>query len=533
MLDINYILQSLQKTILRQHIGNETIRDFKGIILLKNQSRLLENYMYVGRYSDGLRLLERVPDGSCITMFLSAEDVNQTVIPPCGASNIIVCTLDIFDLYNHINIMLQNYLHWSHSLREALCAGNDLSELLNLAAGMIRSQIYILNPGCKLIAASARRYFPDPLGAQLRDLGYLPYDSVHKLQEIRDTSPQTQGCSYATLGGVSYYLYDISHQSFPIATVLMAASPQITDIDFCHLLIDFSEAVSNLLIEEQEIVVSQNAVCASFIRDIAEGTLTESTEIQERVRALPFPMKPFYGFVLIRFDEDTTPQKPFGILIQQLDELFPETNITVYQNDIVVLHSQCERPVVRMNFDYDKLSLLLERFHAHAGIGNTTRDLIRMRTQYLLARETLRLGLSQIRAGSALRPRAMDDRLYAYEDYSIYYIIDLCARKYMEEHGHTDIVYLMHPSIIKLARYDVAHKTNLRDLLFYYLLCGCSLNRTASLMYMHRNTVMNKLNKINEIIGIPLDGGFVRHRLIISCLVYRYYSDYMHMTIQL
>ncbi|MCD8224146.1 MAG: helix-turn-helix domain-containing protein [Clostridiales bacterium] len=103
----------------------------------------------------------------------------------------------------------------------------------------------------------------------------------------------------------------------------------------------------------------------------------------------------------------------------------------------------------------------------------------------------------------------------------------------MEEHGHNDIVYLMHPSIIKLARYDVAHKTNLRDLLFYYLLCGCSLNRTASLMYMHRNTVMNKLNKINEIIGIPLDDGFVRHRLIISCLVYRYYSDYMHMTIQL
>lgn len=112
----------------------------------------------------------------------------------------------------------------------------------------------------------------------------------------------------------------------------------------------------------------------------------------------------------------------------------------------------------------------------------------------------------------------------------MYYIIDLCAQKYMELHHHNDLIYLIHPSIIKICRYDAQHKSNLRDVLYYYLLSGCNLNRTAQAIYMHRNTILNKLNKISEIAEIPLEDGYTRHRMIMSCLIMRYYEEYIHMT---
>ena len=52
-------------------------------------------------------------------------------------------------------------------------------------------------------------------------------------------------------------------------------------------------------------------------------------------------------------------------------------------------------------------------------------------------------------------------------------------------------------------------------------------------MYMHRNTVLNKLNRINEIAEIPLEDGYTQQRMIMSCIIMRYYEDYMHLSIRL
>lgn len=38
-MDIMYILHTMEKTILEQHTGTSTDREFQGIILLKNQAK--------------------------------------------------------------------------------------------------------------------------------------------------------------------------------------------------------------------------------------------------------------------------------------------------------------------------------------------------------------------------------------------------------------------------------------------------------------------------------------------------------------
>ena len=48
-----------------------------------------------------------------------------------------------------------------------------------------------------------------------------------------------------------------------------------------------------------------------------------------------------------------------------------------------------------------------------------------------------------------------------------------------------------------------------------------------------RNTVLNKVNKILETIEIPLDDGYLQHRLILSCLILQYYEKVMGRNIRL
>ena len=57
----------------------------------------------------------------------------------------------------------------------------------------------------------------------------------------------------------------------------------------------------------------------------------------------------------------------------------------------------------------------------------------------------------------------------------------------------------IHPSIEKLGRYDKEHSSSLVHTLRTYLLCGCNSTDTAQNLKIHRNTLLHRLNKIQEI----------------------------------
>lgn len=109
----------------------------------------------------------------------------------------------------------------------------------------------------------------------------------------------------------------------------------------------------------------------------------------------------------------------------------------------------------------------------------------------------------------------------------MYYIIDLCVKEFIRIHNHKDIIYLISPSVIELYRYDKKHNSDLLDTLFHYLLCGRNVSDTANVLYMHRNTVLNKIHKISSIIHAPLDNGNVQFTLLMSCFIINYYENYL------
>ena len=116
------------------------------------------------------------------------------------------------------------------------------------------------------------------------------------------------------------------------------------------------------------------------------------------------------------------------------------------------------------------------------------------------------------------------ERIYYQEKYCVYNTIDISARKFVELFCNDDMLLLAHPAIVRLTRYDKKHHNNLRDVLYNYLLYDRSVSSTATRLYMHRNTVLNKLKKIRELTGLDFSNENLRLRLIFSCQVLRYYE---------
>jgi len=180
---------------------------------------------------------------------------------------------------------------------------------------------------------------------------------------------------------------------------------------------------------------------------------------------------------------------------------------------------------IQIDVKQRKFYELLEFYDAYAGVSNGTRDYTKIRTMYLLAKSSVHLG--------RILRKDKNERIFAYEEVSMYCIIHLCVENFIKIYNHDDIIYLTHPAVVALTRHDVAYNDCLRDVLFYYLLNGRSIQKTANAMYMHRNTIQKKINKIEQIICKDLEDGHLQLRLLFSCLVMTYYEKYLQKELRL
>ena len=160
----------------------------------------------------------------------------------------------------------------------------------------------------------------------------------------------------------------------------------------------------------------------------------------------------------------------------------------------------------------------MARYDAYAAISNATSRRAMLRTNYILTKSVLHLG-------RALRS-STTQRVFFFEDYAEYVMIDLCINSFSALLGHDDIIYLTHPDAVKLYRYDLRHHTNLLDVLYYYCLNNCSISQAAKAAYMHRNTFSAHLAKLQELIRADLDNGEIQQRMVFSYKILRYYDRY-------
>ncbi len=108
---------------------------------------------------------------------------------------------------------------------------------------------------------------------------------------------------------------------------------------------------------------------------------------------------------------------------------------------------------------------------------------------------------------------------YIFEDYALYHFIHYGSSRLPPRH-------LCHPALVELHGYDKANGTDLLKTLEIYVQNNCNAVTAAELLYIHRNTFYQRLNKIKEIINLNLDDPKVRLYLLISTqLIHMYYYE--------
>lgn len=263
-----------------------------------------------------------------------------------------------------------------------------------------------------------------------------------------------------------------------------------------------------------------------FLDAVLERRFSSESAVREHAAGFFPGLKAFYRIVLVHFTPECSAEH-VQQLKDALEALLPGLYLHPYHRDLAgfYLHEERQISLPLSQSDQEKLQALMDEYHAELSISNATRHYDMLRTMFLLCSRVMTLGhvLHLPDVGS----------VYHVERFSMYNVIDLAVQRFIEVHGHTDVIYLIHPAVVQLTRYDHEHNSRLRDTLYYYLLNDSHLVRTAKALYMHRNTVINKINKVVELTGVDLTDGGLCQRLAFSCQMIQYYEQIMGLTMHL
>ena len=248
---------------------------------------------------------------------------------------------------------------------------------------------------------------------------------------------------------------------------------------------------------------------------VSNDNLTND-DIRAMLNRLPDVEAPFVQICSVAFDSSEANRIPYQLVMRHLLALLPHSFGTIRNNEIIILITYKER---RFDYPYDTemLTRVLEQYSGYMGIGNGTRDLSALPLLHTLISHTVRLAL-QIHV-------AQETRIFTMERLGMYLMIDLAARGFRAFTNNDGLMYLSHPAITFLTRYDEEKDNNLRLTLYFYLLSDKSIAETARRLHMHRNTVMYKLRKISELCALDLDDPYLCERLLYSCQLARYFEE--------
>lgn len=86
-------------------------------------------------------------------------------------------------------------------------------------------------------------------------------------------------------------------------------------------------------------------------------------------------------------------------------------------------------------------------------------------------------------------------------------------------------VFLENQALKVLLHYDKENHTQYMDTLRIYLSANCNLARTSKILFIHRNTLINRLERISAISGLRVEDYYARIHLSVALMFHDYFAS--------
>lgn len=411
------------------------------------------------------------------------------------------------------DILLESYQTQSLyiSLLHTLLNGRNISTVLSSIAEKAGSTLVVIDMSGKVLASSTPFRLQNTLWLESVERGYCPPDFIEHIRDVRRNagfSHQLGATIHLCEDEALYYLLSrIIVDNSLFGYVFMIQESDYFAVQYQELLPLISHIIADTALKNQDQLTLRSRLQDNILTDILDGISDEQALSRIRTGGIDFPehmcvitVRPLYyhGKTYLR----TT-------LLPMLTRIFPTGLTVLYQRNIILILPQNESMTL-LEEEFTLLQDICERERLLAGISNPFSSPAKLREYYMQALKSCSLSQRMDMKGS----------IHYYRDLAFYDMIDNLPK---EQHLNK----YCHPALATLREQDQQKGTHLYETLKVYTLSGFNQNAASEQLFLHRNTMNYRRQRIEELTGLNLEDADTRFLLQYSFLVDTYLEHSM------
>ncbi|CAM3169831.1 PucR family transcriptional regulator [Sporolactobacillus spathodeae] len=451
------------------------------------------------------QIIEHKTSGLCIEFGTTIDEIPEEMIAMCDAYDFPLIlfrqpvrfeeiTQDIhsFIINRHFDL-LKRLEAYSQKQQQLILQTSDILPVLRLLHTYTEMHVVYHS------TVSGTLYYPE-VGQDLSE------KLTKKLQDLLMAGEQAQETRLASIGEREFLFVEPVICFGQIFSYIGVITQQPHPTEYMTLLLDYTaKAVATILLRtqflEEKIMRSQN----QLIQDILSQQIDSEDQAQMRM-GLPSPGQHNYNFLsgIIEFEHNVlatgpermeTVNQDISVLLRSLLKKFQMHHLLMMKNNQFYLlcakEKRAESAEEALRKHMHALIDGLQRFVDqsfdglvyHVGFGKIRNSLVESWLSFKEAYQVIEVA------------QAMPDtkKLYFYDDIGIYQLLKAVPQDFLD--------HFIADHLGGLIDYDEKHHLDLAHTLAVFFRCRGSKGDTAKQLYIHRQTLYNRLDKISLILG--------------------------------
>lgn len=423
--------------------------------------------------------------------FIASGEMNLYLVPNPKTNQ--------FDILNKIaDIMIDEATIVSAMRRilDELYKNTGLQALTEVASEVFENPIFINDTAFKILAMSQKTVFSDNTLEEEKKLGYIHADNLNSMKRDRavERYRSTDEITYSERADKDerWLFKSVKLHGITVADIAIVDNNRpFRDLDY-ELLDRFSKIVA-IEMEKNEFYKDNKGIMYSyFLADLFSGKLQSQKTLEQRIKLLNWKLYGNFQLAVINDSKSTMHDEKIQFIGREIRNIIADCRWTYFQKNFVIFLSRPNEEMIS-GLERTEFRRFLKENNLYAGVSAVFSNL-RSAAQYYT--QALRCAEAGVCAES-------ETRVFYYDETIPYCAAMLLSKRY-------DLEDFRPSCVLKIQKYDSENKTNLLETLEKYLFYVNDPVSAAKALNIHRNTLLYRIHKAEELSGADLGNGDVR-----------------------
>lgn len=408
-----------------------------------------------------------------------------------------------------LNILIQvveSFHTFKNEILNMLIRQNNIQDFINHISEKMENPSYIVDSSFQVLAIQQSDEVP-LISATFKHLVERRYVPIHTVVSLLNSESwtNTDPSDVVSLQNIPQFYrpfikFDIRFEDRLQGFLFIVAIKHKIhpgELDYLRILEPY---ITEFFYKNMKSLSSKGNYYEYFFKDVILGNLKDTGSIEEQLVPINWRLN------------DT-----FSILVCPIDLENEIINQTIFSR---LMHIDDGKPVIIDEKlycvyhipDHDhwhtltkQLNRLFNQCRRHAGISEPFSGFYNL-SQYVYQAE------SALLLGAKKQP---SQYFYLFQNYRMQHLIDICGK-------HMNLNMLCPMGLQKLEMYDLRNDTQYYNTLYHYLKNERNVTLTSQQLHLHRNSLLYRINRINEITEFDLDDAELRFQLLLAFEIKKY-----------